>query len=209
METNNIDAVAFEYLKGTNACKYVKKQVAIRGLAGIIISSLLLLSGVVAMYKNWNELDIKSFALLALFIIVPLAFLIPLVLSIINLIRVKDPLYVKFATIENVHAKGEDKSYSGTNGHKRVTRETIEFYADCKEDNGKMHEYCALAERGFKCHNHIEVSACERSMMKNMEEFVGKTKDLYKGDKVIVFKFDTKEKGKYEMFGGYFIKYKA
>lgn len=209
METNNIDAVAFEYLKGTNACKYIKKETAIRSLLAVIVSFLLVLSGILAIYQNRNKLDFKSLALLTLFIIVPLVILIISMRTIINLIKVKDPIYVKFATIEAVRAIGTNKSYMGTNWHKRVIGETIEFHATCKEDDGKIHENCTLAGKGFRCHTHIEVKACEMKMMQNMEEFVGKAKDLYKGDKVIVFKFDTKDKGKFEVFDGYFIKYLA
>ena len=90
METTNIDAVAFEYLKGTNAFKYIKKETAIRSLLAVIVSFLLVLSGILAIYQNRNKLDFKSLALLTLFIVVPLIILIISMRTIINLIKVKD-----------------------------------------------------------------------------------------------------------------------
>lgn len=139
METNNIDKEAFEYLKGTNACKYIKKETAIRNLLAIIVSFLLVLSGIVTIYQNRNKLDFKSFALLTLFVVVPLIILIISMHTIINLIKVKYPIYVKFANIETVRARGTNKLYMGTNRYKRVIGETIEFYVTCKEDDGKIH----------------------------------------------------------------------
>lgn len=209
METNNIDAVAFEYLKGTNACKYVRRKGILRTLLYLAFALWMGVPFIYVIVANKLSFNKENMLLIIIWFVAVVFLMYITVANMITFLFHKEAAYVKFATIENVYAKGEDKSYSGTNGHKRVNGETIEFYADCKDDNGKMHEYCVLAERGFKCHNHIEVSACERSMMKNMEEFVGKTKDLYKGDKVIVFKFDTKEKGKHDAFGCYFIKYKA
>ena len=202
---------AFEYLMKTNACKYIRKKNSIICMKVFILFSLTLFGAIWITCKNINKFDIESFVLMAIFFIaIPLFVIIVGIYNTINLIRVKDPLYVKFATIYDVDAKGSDYMLMGPGMYKIVVKETIEFYVTCKEDNGKIHKSCLLAEKGLRCRNRREVKAREMEMQQNIEEFVGKNRNLYKGDRIIIFKFSAKEKGKYFLPNKlYFVKYEV